>query len=177
MASTLREGFMNITQDADMTNALMAVCESVARMTNELEKKPMLEAADGKGNEYETLKDLAIWLLNESTAFNVIHWNVDSSNRHELLNEAYDLFRDTADKLGEDYVGYTDKDAEVSGKFTFPSIDKGDEAVKNHLKEIQKHMQDAIDKNGKFGEGIKNVFADFDEKMNEIIYKWSRFHT
>jgi hypothetical protein len=36
-------------------------------------------------------------------------------------------------------------------------------------------MQEAVSKNPKFSEGVKNYFADFDEKITSIIYKWSRF--
>jgi hypothetical protein len=50
-----------------------------------------------------------------------------------------------------------------------------DEGVLNRLKTLQSRMQEAVSKNSKFSEGVKNIFADFDEKITTIIYKWSRF--
>jgi hypothetical protein len=36
-------------------------------------------------------------------------------------------------------------------------------------------MNQACSKNPKFPEGVKNAFADFDEAMTTIIYKYSQF--
>jgi len=32
-----------------------------------------------------------------------------------------------------------------------------------------------VKKNDKFPEGVKNIFADFDEAMTTIIYKYQQF--
>jgi len=176
MQNVLREGIMSIVNDEETTDLIMAVCESVARSAAGAAKSAaLMEAADGQGKSYGTLKDMAMWLLVESNALNVIHWNVDRNNKHELLNEAYDLCRDTGDKLAEAYIAIVDHPIEVRTPPAFPSTDSKDEAVLSHLKNLQTRMQEAVAKNPKFSEGVKNIFADFDEKITTIIYKWARF--
>ncbi len=133
-----------------------------------------LEAADGKGASYETVKDLAMWLLAESNALNVAHWNVDTMNKHSLLDNAYTLCRMTGDKLAETYISITNKPI----KGTCPEVSEleiDDESVLAKLKELQTRMQEACDSNGKFSEGLKNIFADFDESITDIIYKYQQF--
>lgn len=139
---------------------------------------PVLEATDGKGNSYETLKELAIWLLTEGNILNVFHWNVHKSNKHELLNEAYELCRDTGDAMAETYIALTGNDCKPSSaNFGGKSSDwaPSDNEILATLKNINKHMNNAVKKNGDFSEGVKNLFADFDEKMTSIIYKFSQF--
>lgn len=176
MQDVLREGIMGVVNDEEQTAMIMAVCESVAKSAAGSAKgKAMLEAADGKGKSYDTLKDMAMWLLTESNALNVIHWNVDRNSKHELLDEAYSLCRDTGDKLAEAYIAIVDKAIDVKNAPAFPSTDSKDEAVLAHLKTLQKRMQEAVEKNPNFSEGVKNIFADFDEQITTIIYKWARF--
>jgi DNA-binding ferritin-like protein len=175
MKDILREGFRSVVKDDEVTETLMGICEAVAGTYNAGSASPLMEAADGKGKEYDTLKDMAMWLLVEGTALNVIHWNVDRNNKHELLDEAYNLCRDTGDKLAETYIALTDKDIKVTRSPALPSTSAKDSDVLAHLKDIQKKMQGAVEKNPKFSEGVKNIFADFDEAITTIIYKWSRF--
>ena len=175
MKDVLREGFMSVVQDAETADTLMGICEAVAGTSNAMTATPLMEAADGKGKEYDTLKDMAMWLLVEGTALNVIHWNVDKNSKHELLNEAYDLCRDTGDKLAEAYIAIMDRDISVTKAPALPSTSAKDSDVLAHLKNLQKRMQDAVAKNPDFSEGVKNIFADFDEAITTIIYKWSRF--
>ena len=176
LKNVLREGIMGVVQDEEQADMIMAICESVAHSAAGAAKAtPMLEAADGKGKSYETLKDMAMWLLVESNALNVIHWNVDRNSKHELLNEAYDLCRDTGDKLAEAYIAIVDRPIEVKQAPAMPSTDAKDDAVLSHLKNLQQRMQEAVEKNPNFSEGVKNIFADFDEKITTIIYKWARF--
>lgn len=127
-----------------------------------------MEAADGKGESFSTVKELANWLLDESNGLNRMHWGVDKMNKHTLLEEAYDLCRDTGDKLAETYVSLTGKPA--------ADVKVDDETVIAKLKELQSHMGDAVSKNGKFPEGLKNIFADFDEKITDILYKYQQFN-
>ena len=171
----LEEGIMGIVQDEEKTREIMTICETVAHYSNPGIPVPLIEAADGEGKEYDTLKNMAMWLLTESNALNVIHWNTDRLSKHELLNEAYELCRDTGDQLAEAYIAIMDKDIEVTEAPKFPSTSKNDSDVLAHLKNIQARMQEALEKNDNFGEGVKNIFADFDEKITTIIYKWSRF--
>lgn len=173
-ATILQEGIMGIVQDEEKTREIMEVCRTVAHYSNPGLAKPFIEAADGKGSEYETLKNMAMWLLTEANALNVIHWNTDRLNKHELLNEAYDLCRDTGDQLAEAYIAIMDRDIEVTSAPKFPSTSTKHGDVLSHLKDIQGRMQEATERNAKFSEGVKNIFADFDEKITEIIYKWSR---
>lgn len=175
MKAVLREGIMGVVGDEEKADLIMGICESVTAMAAAGKMSPIMEASDGKGDSYATLKDMAVWLLTESNALNVIHWNVDSNNKHELLNEAYDLCRDTGDQLAETYIAITDRDIDVKTAPKFPSTDKSDDAVLEHLRNLQERMQEASAKNPKFSEGVKNIFADFDEKITTIIYKWSRF--
>ena len=175
MKDILREGFMSVVPDAEVTDTLMGICEAVAGAGNAAAASPLMEAADSKGNEYETLKDMAVWLLMEGNALNVIHWNVDKNSKHELLDEAYSLCRNTGDQLAEAYIAIVDKDIKVGRAPALPSTSSKDSDVLAHLKNIQKRMQEAVAKNSKFSEGVKNIFADFDETMTTIIYKWSRF--
>ncbi len=136
---------------------------------------PRMEAADGIGTQYETLKELAVWLLVESNVLNQLHWNTDKNLKHELLNEAYELCRDTGDKLAETYIALTGKPCDKE----FPKVETGsglkDTDVLALLRKIDSHMNQACAKNEKFSEGVKNIFADFDEKMTVIIYKYSQF--
>ena len=125
------------------------------------------EAADGKGVNYESVKESANWLLDSSNELNNMHWDVDKMSKHTLLQEAYDLCRDTGDKLGETYVALTGKAASDA------KVD--DESVIAKLEELQKHMADLGAKNPKFPEGLKNVLADFDEKITGILYKYRQF--
>jgi len=136
---------------------------------------PRLEADDGIGNNYETLKEMAVWLLVEGNALNQIHWNVDKMVKHTLLNEAYDLCRDAGDKLAETYMALTNKPCDKEFPAASKSTDLDDKAVLELLKYIDKHMNDAVKKNDKFPEGVKNIFADFDEAMTTIIYKYQQF--
>ena len=136
---------------------------------------PRLEAEDGVGNKYETLKEMAVWLLVEGNALNQIHWNVDKMVKHTLLNEAYDLCRDAGDKLAETYMALTNKPCDKEFPSSPKSIDLDDKAVLELLKYIDKHMNDAVKKNENFPEGVKNIFADFDEAMTTIIYKYQQF--
>ena len=176
MASILREGFVRVTGSEEQADCLMALCESVAHMSEE-KQKPVFEAADGQGAGYATLKDMALWLLMEGNALNVIHWNAETNFQHELLNEAYDLCRDVGDQLAETYIAKTGKDIEVKPGFLkdIPSTDSDTDKVLAHFKNLQEKMAGAVEKNPKFGEGIKNIFADFDEKITTIIYKWGQF--
>jgi len=164
----LRENIEKLVGDSETTDAIMNMCETVSKMAavNEKSRAILMEAADQKGNSYDTLKDMAKWLLNEGNDLNVFHWNVDKNSKHELLDEAYKLCRDSGDKLAEAYIAIMDKPTD-----TPPS----DEEVLNRLKTLQSRMQEAVSKNPKFSEGVKNYFADFDEKITTIIYKWSRF--
>ena len=127
-----------------------------------------LEAADGKGQDFKTVKDLANWLLDESNGLNHMHWGVDKMSKHGLLEEAYDLCRDTGDALAETYISLTGKPAS--------DAKTDDEAVIKKLEELQFHMADAVAKNDKFPEGLKNIFADFDEKITSILYKYRQFN-
>ena len=136
---------------------------------------PRLEAGDGVGNNYETLKEMAVWLLVEANALNQIHWNVDRMVKHTLLNEAYDLCRDAGDKLAETYMALTNKPCDKEFPAGSKSTDLDDKAVLELLKYIDKHMNDAVKKNDKFPEGVKKIFADFDEDMTTIIYKYQQF--
>ena len=136
---------------------------------------PRMEAADGKGDDYETLAELAMWLLVEGNVLNQLHWNTDKNVKHELLNEAYDLCRDTGDKLAETYVALTGKSCDKE----FPKVSAGaglkDDDVLALLRKISSHMNQACAKNPNFSEGVKNIFADFDEQMTTIIYKFRQF--
>ena len=136
---------------------------------------PRLEAGDGVGNNYETLKEMAVWLLVEANALNQIHWNVDRMVKHTLLNEAYDLCRDAGDKLAETDMALTNKPCDKEFPAASKSTDLDDKAILELLKYIDKHMNDAVKKNDKFPEGVKNIFADFDEAMTTIIYKYQQF--
>lgn len=164
----LRENIERLVGDSETTDAIMTLCETVGNMAsvNEKSRAILMEAADQKGNSYDTLKDMAKWLLKEGNDLNEFHWNVDKNSKHELLDEAYTLCRDSGDKLAEAYIAIMDKPTD-----TPPS----DEEVLNRLKTLQSRMQEAVSKNPKFSEGVKNYFADFDEKITSIIYKWSRF--
>lgn len=126
-----------------------------------------MEAADGKGDDYSTVSELAKWLLGESNELNEMHWGVGKMSKHTLLQEAYDLCRDTGDKLAETYVALTKRPASDA------KVD--DESVISKLEELQSRMADAVSKNDKFPEGLKNIFADFDEKITAILYKYRQF--
>lgn len=89
-------------------------------------------------------------------------------NKHTLLEESYDLCRDIGDKLAETYISLTGKPA--------ADVKVDDETVIAKLKELQSHMADASAKNDKFPEGLKNIFADFDEKITDILYKYTQFN-
>ena len=79
------------------------------------------------------------------------------------------------DKLAETYIALTGKPCDLK----FPKISAGsglnDEDTIALLKKINSHMNEACAKNGKFTEGVKNIFADFDEAMTTIIYKYTQF--
>lgn len=156
----------------------MTNTEKIYKGLNRLSgNRPMMEAADGKGDDYSTLKELAMFLLAEADALHVFHWNADTNSHHELLGEAYDLYRDTADKLGETYVVKAGKSVipESVPTPTAKTWDPDPDVVLSRLKEVLDNMNSAVEKNPKFTEGVKNIFADFDEKMTTIIYKFSRF--
>ena len=138
---------------------------------------PRFEAEDGVGNKYETLKEMAVWLLVESNVLNQIHWNVDKMNKHTLLNEAYDLCREAGDKLAETYIALTNKPCDKEFPKGSKSSITDDKEIVSLLKMIDKHMNDAVKKNPEFPEGVKNIFADFDEEMTTIIYKYQQFNT
>ena len=126
-----------------------------------------MEAADGKGNSFETVSEMAKWLLDESNKLNHMHWGVNKMSKHTLLQEAYDLCRDTGDALAETYVSLTGK----------PASDEktDDETVIKALENLQARMAEASSKNEKFPEGLKNIYADFDEKITSILYKYRQF--
>ena len=71
------------------------------------------------------------------------------------------------DRLAESYVAITGKPA--------ADVKVDDETVIAKLKELQSHMADVAAKNPKMSEGVKNIYADFDEKMTDIIYKFTQF--
>jgi len=137
---------------------------------------PKIEATDKKGGNYNTLQELAVWLLVQSNILNRVHWNVDTNFSHELLNEAYDLCRDTGDALAEKYVGRTNQKVDAPFPASKDQIDVDRKDILAMLKNLRDHMADACKKNPGFSEGIKNIFADFDDKIDVIIYKFSRFH-
>jgi len=126
-----------------------------------------MEAVDGKGDDYSTVSELAKWLLDASNELNEMHWGVDKMSKHTLLQEAYELCRDTGDKLAETYVALAKKPA--------ADVNVDDDSVISKLEELQSHMADAVTKNDKFPEGLKNIFADFDEKITSILYKYRQF--
>ena len=126
-----------------------------------------MEASDGLGNSYSTIKNMPKWLLNESNELNYMHWDVDKMSKHTLLQEAYELCRDTGDALAEAYIGITGK--AVSDENT------DDETVIKKLENLKTRMAEACSKNDKFPEGLKNIFADFDEKITSILYKYRQF--
>ncbi|MCQ2123358.1 MAG: hypothetical protein MJZ25_04155 [Fibrobacter sp.] len=155
-----------------------AVCDSDEKAMKVLSVyAPRFEAADGKGRNYETLKTLSVWLLTEANILNIYHWNVGISNKHELLNDAYELCRDTGDAMAEAYIALTGNDCTPSA-IELPQASSwapSDDEILEVLKSINKHMNSAVEKNPNFSEGVKNMFADFDEAMTSIIYKYSRF--
>jgi DNA-binding ferritin-like protein len=173
----LREGIMDVVHDEEKVDLILAICESVAKSASGAEEaRTLMEAsADTGGGSYEVLKTTALWLLVESSAFTIVHWNVDRNLRHELCDQLYTLFHSTSDSLAETYEGIVDRKIIVKKLPPLSSTDDDPAAVLKHIKEIRKKMQDILNENEHFGEGIKNIFADFDEQMNEIIYKWTRF--
>ena len=126
-----------------------------------------MEASDGKGGDYSTVKEMANWLLDESNELNRMHWGVAKMSKHVLLQEAYDLCRDTGDKLAETYVA-------LSGNAA-AEVNTDDETVIGKLQELGARMNEAVVKNDRFPEGLKNIFADFDEKLTSILYKYKQF--
>lgn len=176
------QNWIDFTIDAPLYGVVSEIVNGrpvsrVESIVNELtSRKPVVEAADGVGDGYETLKELALWLLNSSNVLNVFHWNSSNNTKHELLNEAYELCRSTADKLGETYVEKTGK--KVGGEYTMKTVSElnpSDKDVVSYLTNIQTDMNNAVEKNEKFSEGIKNVFADFDESITSILYKYKQF--
>lgn len=149
--------------------------ENVMKGIHRLGGTPVMEASDGRGRAHETLKEMALWLLSEGNALNIMHWNVDTMNRHELLNEAYDLCRDTGDALAETYIAKTGKPCvgTISKSVVDHVMDSSD--ILSRLRTIDERMNEAVAANPKFTEGVKNIFADFDEKMTGIIYKYFQF--
>lgn len=127
-----------------------------------------MEAVDEKDETFSIVSDLANWLLDESNGLNKMHWGVDKMNKHVLLEEAYELCRDTSDKLAETYISLTGKKA--------ANVKVDDETAITKLKELQTRMGDAVAKHDKFPEGLKNIFADFDEKITDILYKYRQFN-
>jgi hypothetical protein len=125
-----------------------------------------MEAAEGKG-DYSAVKELAGWLLDESNGLNRMHWQVDKMSKHELLQEAYDLCRDTGDQLAETYIALTGNAA--------ADVNTDDEVVIEKLQELRHRINDAAAKNDGYPEGLKNIFADFDEKITSIMYKYRQF--
>lgn len=136
---------------------------------------PKIEASDKKGGNYNTLQELAVWLLVQANILNRMHWNTDTNFSHEILNEAYDLCRDVGDALAEKYVGATGEKVDAPFPSATDSVDVDKDSAVKMVKNIRDHMARACSKNPGFSEGIKNIFADFDDKIDTIIYKMSRF--
>lgn len=126
-----------------------------------------VEAADKQGNEFNTVKGLANWLLEESNKLNHMHWGVNKLSKHELLEDAYNSCRSTGDQLAEAYISLTEKPAS--------DADTSDDAVIRELETIKARMADALGENEKFPEGLKNIFANFDEQLTTLLYKYRQF--
>lgn len=147
-------------------------------------RKPMVESADaGKDNasDLDILKAAACDLLTYANEFHVYHWNAKNNFIHELLGEAYDLMRDTSDRLAERYLSLSDVEGFVpEGDFGSDQKDwnAGKERVLERMESILDGMNKAYAETpglAKFG-GIGNIFADFDEKLGVLIYKCKRFN-
>lgn len=159
----LMESVVRKVVGADMANAVMEAYEVC------------FESGNGGGKNYDDLRKMAIRLLSEANAFNVMHWNIDTSSKHALLNEVYELCRDVGDKMAETYMSITEKSC-MPGKddqVCMPGCDEKD--ALSRMKALQSDMQNIVKNNNGFSEGIKNLFADFDETITGIIYKYQQF--
>lgn len=132
--------------------------------------------ADGKQRKsYESLRKMAIRLLAEANSFNVMHWNADSMNRHNLLQEMYELCRDTGDSMAETYMSLTEKPCMPASDSELHAGSQGPDDALDSMVALKDDMNAVVAANPGFTEGVKNLFADFDEKATSIIYKYRQF--
>ena len=141
-----------------------------------------MESAETKEKDVsiDVLKAAACDMLEYANEFHVYHWNASSNFEHEIMNEAYDLMRDTADRLAERYLSFGSVSSFVpEGNFGTDRKDwsPGKDTVLSRMESILDGMNRAMKENpglSLYG-GIGNIFADFDEKMSVLIYKYRRF--
>lgn len=146
-------------------------------MRQHAESFPLVESAGSKA-ELEKIPDVAMAMLTEADWFHIQHLNCDKNYQHLILQEAYELLRDTGDKLAEGYKAHSKKSAiRPSAPMTVVDADKpfSKDAVIDRMVMLSDQANDIIKNGDKLDEGIKNTLAGFCDDLNTLIYKWSQF--
>lgn len=148
-----------------------------AAMKHHAESFPMVESAGSK-RELEKIPEVAMSMLTEGDWFHIQHLNCDKHYQHLILQEAYELLRNTADKLAEGYKAHAKKSGiRPNEEMVVADADKpfSADAVIDRMNMLSDQANKIIKTGDKLDEGIKNTLAGFCDDLNTLIYKWSQF--
>lgn len=114
-------------------------------------------------------------LLSKSNGYQNYHWNAESLTLHELSESAYNLYRDTYDKIAEAIVATYNKDINPSVWGDVPSISNRNEFMESIDSDYNKlsELRDSIEMYKMYG--INSVLDSFFDELTTIKYKLIRF--
>lgn len=114
-------------------------------------------------------------LLSKSNGYQNYHWNAESLTLHELSESAYNLYRDTYDKIAEAIVATYNKDINPSVWGNVPSISNRNEFMESIESDYNKlsELRDSIEMYKMYG--INSVLDSFFDELTTIKYKLIRF--
>ena len=133
----------------------------------------IMEAKQTK--DFKELKNFGIGLLFVAQEFHIWHLNCDDLNEHELLKSVYETLEDIADKISETIISIEDKD--ITSKlvnFQVKNYKYNKKEVIKRLEAIKIKLQGFNDSMFK-QDGLKNIFADGLEHIDNFLYKFKRF--
>lgn len=174
--SVFEEGVSIIVGNSGLSKKVVSECvsfiESVAG------RRAMMEADAGNKDKYAALKEMAFYLISQGDVFNVYHWHTPTNTAHALLDDMYQLCRTTGDKLAETYMVLSGGDCIPDGKRIGLDVDSWEYdhgKVLDRMMDVQETMKNVVKAHDEYSEGVKNIFADFDEAALIITYKYSKF--
>lgn len=138
------------------------------------------ENVDGgkKGGEDDALTKLynvLSILIKKSNAYQNYHWNAESTSLHELSQSAYELYRDTYDKIAETIVALYGNNINDNVWGTVPSISNRHdfyESIDDDFEALS-DLRDDIEQYKMFG--VNSVIDGFIDELTTIKYKLIRF--
>lgn len=134
-----------------------------------------LESFDKKLDNNDILGsigELAIELLEAAQKVHIWHFNCDTMNQHNLLEELYNDMEDWSDRLVESYISITKKKINTSkNTLNIDSFEYRVDILMQVLEKLKNDLQTRCDKL-ESQEGLISIIGSIIESIDEYIYKF-----